>query len=374
MCLVNLALLTGNIGRRGAGVNPLRGQNNVQGAALMGCEPGSLTGGVPLAENAALFAEAWQSPVPTRLGLNLLEMIDAAKAGHLHALWAIGYDVALTNPQADDTLRALRSLDFLVVQDLFLNETARLAAHVFLPACSTFEKNGTFMNSERRLQRVRKVIEPHGESQPDGEILRRVAEAMGYKRELSMTDAEAVWNEIRRVWPAVSGITYERLDAGGLQWPCPSVDHPGTPVLHDKIFEDGRRVSLRRVAYRPSPEQASNEYPLLLNTGRSLYQFNASTMTSRALLNELRPEDQVQISADDAAAYGIVDGQLARLRSRYGDATLVAHVSKVVRHGELFATFHTPTAFLNRLTGPYRDAVVHTPEYKLTAVAIEPLG
>jgi len=374
ICLVNLALLTGNIGRRGAGVNPLRGQNNVQGAALMGCEPASLTGGVPLAENAARFAEVWQAPVPSLRGLNLLEMINAAKAGRLHALWGIGYDVALTNPQADDTLRALRSLEMLVVQDLFLNETARLAAHVFLPACSAFEKEGTFMNSERRVQRVRKVIETRGESKSDSEILRCVARAMGRERELGVANAEEVWDEIRRVWPAVAGITYQRLEAGGLQWPCPTIDHPGTSVLHEDIAAGSRRVSLRCIPFRPTPEQPTDEYPMLLNTGRSLYQFNAGTMISRASSNVLFLRDEVQISFDDALAFGIEDGKSMRLRSRYGSATLTARVGDLVRRGELFATFHTPEAFVNRLTGPHRDAVVDTPEYKVTAVAIEPLA
>jgi formate dehydrogenase major subunit len=372
MCLVNLALVTGNIGRPGSGVNPLRGQNNVQGAAHMGCEPRNLTGGAPLDEHRARFEAVWKMPIPARPGSNLMQMIDAAAGRTLKALWAIGYDVALTNPNAASTLSALRSLDFLVVQDLFLNETARLAS-VFLPACSSFEKDGTFMNSERRIQRVRRVIEPQGESWPDWKIVCEVAKRMNQRAGFDVQSAEEIWNEIRSVWPAGAGITYGRLESDGLQWPCPSEDHPGTQVLHTDIPAGKRPLRLRCVDYRPTEEQTSPEFPLLLSTGRSLYQFNAGTMTGRSRVGKFRPRDLLAISADDARDRNITDGQSVRVRSHYGEISLVATVSDTVCRGQLFATFQSPDVFVNRLTSPHRDSSVQTPEYKVTAVCVEPL-
>jgi formate dehydrogenase major subunit len=371
MCLVNLALITGNIGREGSGVNPLRGQNNVQGAAHMGCDPGILTGSVPLKDHRQRFEKAWNGVVPDRPGLDLMKMMDAARQGKFKGLWAIGYDVGLTNPNADDTLAALRSLELLIVQDLFLTETARLAGHVFLPACSSFEKDGTFMNSERRIQRVRKVIEPCGESRSDWEITCQVARAMGKSEPFGFQSAEEIWNEIRTVWPAGAGITYERLDAGGLQWPCPTEDHPGTAILHAEIFDGSHRVKLRQVAFTPTPEQDCDEYPFLLTTGRALYQFNAGTMTGRSSTAQFQPTDVVQIAPSDARILGIDDGLPVRLRSRYGEITIPAKVSEVVAPGQLFATFQSPEVFVNRITGRNRDRFVHTPEYKITAVRVE---
>lgn len=374
MCLVNLALMTGNIGREGAGVNPLRGQNNVQGAAHMGCDPGILTGSAPLAENRERFESAWQSPIPTRPGLNLLKMMDAAEQGQLKAMWAIGYDIGLTNPNAESTLAALRSLDLLVVQDLFLTETARLAGSVFLPACSSFEKDGTFMNSERRIQRVRKAIEPCDESRTDWEILCQVAREMGKDKSFAFQTAEEIWNEIRSVWPAGAGITYDRLATGGLQWPCPTEDHPGTEILHTGIFAGDSHVKLRPIEFSPTSEKVCNEYPFLLITGRSLYQFNAGTMTNRSSTAQFQPEDTVQIAPDDAQRLGIFEGQPVRLCSRYGEIAIKASVTDAVKAGELFATFQSPEVFVNRLTSRNRDRFVQTPEYKVTAVRLEPLG
>jgi formate dehydrogenase major subunit len=374
MCLVNLALLTGNIGRPGSGINPLRGQNNVQGAAQMGCDPDLLTGGVAVAENRARFSAIWKSPVPAQPGLNLLQMMDAAKQGRLSALWVMGYDIALTNPNATETRKALQSLELLVVQDLFLNETARIAANVFLPTCSAFEKEGTFMNSERRVQRIRKVIEPIGESKSDAEIISLVASSMGHNDSFHFQCAEAVWNEIRSVWPDVAGITYHRLDERGLQWPCPTEDHPGTGILHAQIFANGSRLRLQPIEYSPTPERTSEVYPLLLVTGRALYQFNSGTMTDRSRTALLQPEDVMEISPADAKRYGIADGQRVWLRSQYGETTIRARISNRVSTGELFATFQSPRVFPNLITGPHRDRFVQTPEFKVTAVAIEPIS
>jgi formate dehydrogenase major subunit len=241
MCLVNLALLTGNLGKPGTGINPLRGQNNVQGAAHMGCDPGILTGSVSLKDARSQIESVWHAKVPETNGLNLLEMMDAAEAGKLKALWTIGYDIALTNANFAATERAFRSLDFVIVQDMFLNETARRFGSLFLPATSSFEKDGTFMNAERRVQRIRRAIEPVGESKADWKIISAIAAAMGKGEFFAYRSVEEIWNEIRAVWPAGYGINYQRLEERGLQWPCPNESHPGTEVMHVKSFPVGKR-------------------------------------------------------------------------------------------------------------------------------------
>jgi len=374
MCLVNLALLTGNLGKPGAGVNPLRGQNNVQGSAQMGCEPGSLTGYVTLEAARSLFEHAWQARIPQAPGLNLLQMMDAARAGTFKALWAIGYDVLLTNANTHTTREALRQLECVVVQDLFLNETAREFGTVFLPAASSFEKDGTFMNAERRIQRVRKAIEPLGQAKTDADILCLIARAMGADRGFQFDSAESVWDEVRSVWKPVAGITYARLDNSGLQWPCPSEDHPGTQVLHSDQFPLGKRAALQRIEDRPTPETVTDEYPFLLSTGRTLYQFNAGTMTMRTLNAVLRPSDVLEISPVDAERLQLSDGESVTIHSRYGEAVLPARISSDVAPGELFATFHDPRVFLNHVTSPQRDKIVNAPEYKVTAVQVRKLG
>jgi formate dehydrogenase major subunit len=370
MCLVNLALMTGNIGKPGAGINPLRGQNNVQGAAHMGCDPGILTGSASLNDARELFESIWRAPVPERRGLNLMEMMDAAEAGKLKALWVIGYDVLLTNANAHATERALRSLDLLIVQDMFMNETARFAS-VFLPVASSFEKDGTFMNAERRIQRIRKVIQPIGQARSDWEIVCDIARAMGKAGFFNYNSAEEIWSEIRSVWPAGQGITYERLDQQGIQWPCFDENDPGTELLHEETFSLGRKAALRSVPYRPTTEIVNAEFPFLLTTGRTLYQFNAGTMTGRTANSKLRPSDTLDISPDDAARLHLENGQRVRIRSRYGEATLPVRITSAVRPGELFATFHAADVFLNHVTSPHRDRYVKSPEYKVTAVQVE---
>lgn len=374
MCLINLALLTGNIGKPGTGVNPLRGQNNVQGAAHMGCDPGILTGSIALEQGRAKFEEVWKAPIPTSKGRNFMHMMDAAAVGDLKALWAIGYDVFLSSPDANTSRRSLESLELLVVQDMFLNETAREFGHVFLPASSSFEKDGTFMNAERRVQRVRKVIAPRGSSRSDSEIVCDVARRFGAGAHFDFESAEDIWNEIRMVWKESNGITYGRLENGGLQWPCMDESDPGTSVLYADSFGVGDRAELRRISIHESPEKISEAYPFLLATGRTLYQFNAGTMTSRTKNNELRPTDLLMIHPVDAAPLGIVEHDLIRVASAYGEATLPATLSTAVRTGELFATFHTPAVFLNYVTGPHRDRFAHSPEYKVTAVRLERVG
>jgi formate dehydrogenase major subunit len=370
MALINLALLTGNLGKPGSGVNPLRGQNNVQGAAHMGCEPGSLPGSIPLAEGRPLFEQRWGMPLPQRRGLNLLEMMDAAATGRLKGLWAIGYDVFMTNPNANETAKALRSLDLVIVQDLFLNETAREFGTVFLPACSSFEKDGTFMNGERRIQRVRAALRPVGGSKPDWQIIAEIARAMGHDG-YAFKNPEEIWNEVRSLCPGARGMTYARLDQAGLQWPCPTEDHPGTAILHSREFGHAARATLQCIDHRPTSEQTTPHYPFLLMTGRSLYQFNAGTMTGRTRNNELRPHDLLDISADDAVTVGVDDGERVRVVSAYGSAVLPVRISAEVAGGQLFATFQTKELCVNALTGANRDSVTATPEYKVTAVRLE---
>jgi formate dehydrogenase major subunit len=371
MCLVNLALLTGNFGKPGTGVNPLRGQNNVQGSAHMGCEPGNLTGFVPLEQGRDLFEAEWRAPVPRSTGMNLLQMLDAAAAGRLKALWAIGYDVALTNPNASATRAALARLDLVIVQDLFLNELARDFAHIVLPACSSFEKDGTFMNSERRVQRVRRAVAPVGESRADWEILCDVAKAMGHGDQFRFHSAEDIWNEIRRVWMAGAGISYARLEHGGLQWPCPTEDHPGTAILHRDTFPGGKTAPLKRIEFTPTEETTCAEFPFLLTSGRALHQFNAGTMTMRTPSAQLRGTDTLDLAPADASRLGLRDGDRVRVRSRHGEAVMPVKVDARVKAGELFATFHAAEVFLNQVTGPHRDRLAHTPEYKVVAVNLE---
>ena len=370
MCLVNLALLTGNLGKPGAGINPLRGQNNVQGAAHMGGDPGILTGSVSLPDARSRFESVWHAPVPETRGLNLLEMMDAAQSGELKALWTIGYDIALTNANFETTEHALKSLDFIVVQDMFLNETARRFGSLFLPATSSFEKDGTFMNAERRVQRVRKAIEPIGHSKPDWKIICELAAAMGKGHFFQFRSVEDIWNEIRFVWPEGYGLTYERLQNAGLQWPCPNEHHPGTEIMHVETFPPGKKAALRRIAYRPTAEKVDEEFPFLLMTGRTLHQFNAGTMTMRTQNRKLRPTDLLDVSPADAEKLRIRKGETVLVQSRYGSASLPVRVTRRVKPGELFATFHDANVFLNRVTSPHHDRYVKSPEYKVTAVRI----
>jgi formate dehydrogenase major subunit len=299
--------------------------------------------------------------------------MDAANDGKLKALWAIGYDIALTNPDANATAQSLKSLDFVIVQDMFLNRIAREWGNVFFPAASSFERDGTFMNSERRIQRVRKAIEPPGEAKADWEIICELAAAMGKGEFFNFHSPEEIWEEIRSVWKAGHGITYARLENGGLQWPCPTEDHPGTTVLHTKSFPSGQRAPLKRIEFAASDETTSPEFPFLLTTGRTLYQFNAGTMTMRTSNVELRSTDTLDISSEDAMRLEVSDGERVRVRSRYGEVLVPIRINLAVKLGELFATFHTSKVFLNRLIGPGRDNIVHTPEYKVVAVHIEKL-
>jgi formate dehydrogenase major subunit len=371
-CLANLALLTGNLGRPGSGVNPLRGQNNVQGSAHMGCTPNRLPGYATF-EHAARYEEIWATTIPATAGLDAMEMLDAAGTGELRALLVVGWDILQTQPNTNVTASALSQLDFVAVADLFLNETARSYADVFLPACSSFEKDGTFMNSERRVQRVRRVLQPLGSSRPDWAIVCDLAREMSHGDQFTYEHPDEIWDEVRRVWPDGAGMTYKRLEQpGGLQWPCRSAMDPGTIILHTDGFGAlGAKTSFRAIEQRPAAEWALPEYPFVLITGRALDQFNAGTMTRRSVTQQLRPSDWLEMSPADAKALGAREAESVRVVSRYGSASLPVHVTDRVRSGELFATFHDPAVGTNRVTGPHRDATTHTPEYKVTHVRVE---
>ena len=371
MALVNLALLTGNFGKPGAGVNPLRGQNNVQGSAHMGCEPGHLTGFVPIETARDAFATAWGGALSQKPGLNLMQMMDAAGRSELKALWAIGYDVAFTNPGTLQTHAALEMVELVIVQDLFFNELAHKFGHVILPAASPFEKDGTFMNSERRVQRVRRAVAPPGAALPDWKIVGDVARAMGFGSAFRYTSAEEIWDEVRQVWKAGAGMSYARLDRQGLQWPCPDETHPGTTILHTDSFPGSKTAPLVCLDYKASLDTTCAEFPFMLTTGRSLYQFNAGTMTMRTPNRELRATDTLDLSPADGAQLDLREGDTVSVRSRQGSVLLPLHLDPRVKRGEAFATFHAREIGINHLIGAGRDREVMTPEYKVVAVCIE---
>jgi len=373
MALINLALLTGNLGKSGSGINPLRGQNNVQGSAQMGCDPNSLTGAQAIPDARASFEAVWQAAIPQSHGLDLLSMMDAATAGRFKALWVFGYDIYLTLADAARTAQALQALELVVIQDMFMNETARAFGHVFLPAASVFEKDGTFMNSDRRVQRIRQAILPIGDSRPDWWIIQQAAQRMGHAQGFSFDGPQAIWDEIRTLWPAGAGLSYARLESESINWPCPSEDHPGTPVLHAERFANGQRATLVCIPSMPSGDQCDADYPLLLTTGRTLYQFNAGTMTYRTPNAVLQPSDTLDMAASDAQRLGLHEGEQVRLTSRYGSAVLPLRITDTVKPGELFTSFHRPDLFVNRVTSPYRDRLVKSPEYKVTAVRVSRL-
>jgi formate dehydrogenase major subunit len=375
MALVNLALLTGNIGKPGTGINPLRGQNNVQGAPHMGCEPKLLAGYVPIEKARKEFETAWHAPIPANAGLNMIDMLEAALAGKLKVIWAIGYDIVMTNPNTNETRRAMEQVDLVIVQDLFLNATAREFGDVFLPAASSFEKDGTFMNGERRIQRVRGAAPPRDEARNDWEPLCDVARAMGRGDQFAYHSAEEIWNEVRSLWPEGAGISYARLDKlGGLQWPCFDESDPGTSIMHVDRFTHGKTTALRRIEFVPPPELTSPEFPFILTTGRNLYQYNAATQTSQTPNDRLHSTDYLQISPVDAERLGLNDGEIVRLSSQQGVAELPVRITNQVRLGEVYTTFHNTRVFLNQITTSHRDRYTKTPEYKVTAVRVEKLA
>ncbi|MDP2342732.1 MAG: formate dehydrogenase subunit alpha [Deltaproteobacteria bacterium] len=373
MLLCNLAVLVGAIGREGVGINPLRGQNNVQGAADMGCQPDSLTGYVPLSQ-AKKFEEVWGRPVPVDAGLTLPRMYDAARAGELRALFIFGEDVVQTDPAAHVD-EALKALDFLVVQELFLSKTAE-RAHVVLPGASFFEKDGTFTNGERRVQRVRKVVEPPPGARADWQILLELMARSGLPQ--SFQSPAEIMDEIALLSPSFKGVSYARLERDGLQWPVPDATHPGTAILHTTTFaqpSNEGRAPLARVAHEPSPS-LKNAPPksLRLVTGRVLEHYNCGTMTRRTDNVQLVDHDQLDIHPDDAADRAVCDGSMVTLKSEWGETRARAHLTTDVKPGTVFLSFHFPETDTNAITSDVLDKLADCPEYKLTPVLVDPVS
>jgi len=367
--LANVALLTGAIGRAGAGLLPLRGQNNVQGNADMGSQPGQLTGyqavGDPVVR--ARFAALWGKEPPAQPGLTIPEMLNAATRGRLRALWIQGEDIAQSDPDEASVLRALESLELLVVQELFMTETAR-RAQLVLPAAGFLEQDGTFTNAERRMQRVNAALAPPGAARPDWRVARDLARALGLAWRYE-TPAD-VLAEIARAAPRLfGGVSWERLGADGLQWPCPDAAHPGTTILHAARFVRGRAL-LSRVAFVESPEANAPGYPLALITGRVRQHYNVGTMTRRTPHALLVADDALALHPQDAAPLGLAQGDRARIESRHGASEARVVLDTGLVPGTAFLSFHFPETHANRVVGPAHDPESHCPEYKLTAVRV----
>lgn len=371
LAIANLALLTGNLGKPGTGVNPLRGQNNVQGSCDVGALPNYYTGYQRVADEAARakFENAWGVKLPTVPGLTVGEMLQAARAGKVKAMWIVGENVAMSDPDSQHVVEALHALDFLIVQELFMTETAQLA-DVVLPAASFAEKDGTFTNTERRIQRVRQAIDPIGECRVDWEIVCAVARRLGAATGFDFKSAEDIMNEIASVTPQYAGVTYARIDAQGLQWPIPSQDHPGTPILHTEKFTRGKGM-FSAVEHQEPAENPDAAFPFTLTTGRILQHYHTGAMTRRVPgLEQLAPEERVELHPDDAAQMGVNDGDWLTVSSRRGEVQARAWVTDRVGRRVVFMTFHYAEALTNALTNPAVDPVAKIPELKVCAVKV----
>ncbi|MBM4137346.1 MAG: formate dehydrogenase subunit alpha [Nitrospira sp.] len=368
--IAKLALMTGNLGRESTGVNPLRGQNNVQGATDMGCIPDFYPGyqKVNIRGVKEKFEKVWGVKLSEIPGLTATEMVRSANEGSLKALYIMGENPVMSDPHMTHTIKAFKSLDFLVVQDIFMTETAELA-DVVLPAACFAEKDGTFTNTERRVQRVRKAVEAPGDAKEDSWIVRELAKRFGY--EMKYDFIEEVFQEAGRLWPALGGITYKRIAKMGLQWPCPTLDHPGTPYLFKGGFPHGKAL-FTAVRYRPSEELPDNEYPFLLSTGRQLFQYHTGSMTRRIeAINMVSPEAYIEINPDDAKQLGLNDGRMVKVTSRRGSIHIKALISDKPSKGMVFIPFHFKEAAANMLTNAALDPISKIPELKVCAVKIE---
>jgi formate dehydrogenase alpha subunit len=379
--LLNLSLVAGQMGFAGSGISPLRGQNNVQGCCDAGCLPAHLPGYQTYTpETLNTFEAIWNIRPPDNAGMALTEMIDGCLDGSIRAMYMVGENPLLTEPDLHHAKRAISNLDCLIVQELFLHETAELA-HVFLPAAAFAEKEGTFTNSERRVQRVRKALEPPSEAKPDwwitSELARRVADKLGLSGSgFHYTHPSEVFDEMARLVPFLSGISYERLDReGGIQWPCPTSDHPGTRFLYAESFPVGKAKFIPVVQTAEAAELPDHDFPFLLNTGRILYHWHGGTLTRRVQgLLELAPRLEVAINPDDARRLGLDQGTLVRLTSRRGELTAYAQITEAVRAGEVFIPFvKLAESGANILTNSVYDPSAKIPEYKVCAVKIERL-
>ena len=370
MALANLALLTGNLGKEGAGVNPLRGQNNVQGACDMGALPNVFTGYQPVDDPEARerFRRAWKSELPSRPGLTVVEMVEAAGRGEIRAMYVLGENPMVTDPDTGHVKDALRNLDLLVVQDIFLTETAALA-DVVLPGACFAEKEGTFTNTERRVQRVRKALDPPGEAREDREIIAALSQRMGYV--MPRVGAAELMEEIASLTPSYGGISFARLEEGGVQWPCPDASHPGTPVLHVETFPRGRG-RLTPLGFVPPDERPDVDYPFLLTTGRIPFHFHSGSMTRRSgSLLEKEGRGWVAVNERDAEELGLAEGEVVRLVSRRGTLVSRVRISSQLQRKNVFATFHFGEEGANLLTNPALDPKSKMADLKVCAVRLE---
>lgn len=371
LSVANLAMLTGNVSRESTGVNPLRGQNNVQGACDMGALPDVYSGyqRVKDKEVRAKFEKAWGVKLPQEPGLTATEMTDAAINGSLKAMYIMGENPALSDPDIDHLKKALSSLDFLVVQDIFLSETAQFA-HVVLPACSFAEKEGTFTATDRRVQRVRKAIEPIGDSKPDWIIVSELAGRIG-GTQFNYTSPREIMEEIASLTPSYAGISYQRLDNGKvLAWPCLSEEHPGTRFLHRDGFTRGKGRFFA-VDYREPAELPDKDYPLILTTGRLMFQYHTGTMTRRIpMLERELPTGFVEINPKDAKKLSISQGEMVKVKSRRGEIEIRARITKEILPGVVFIPFHFAECPANKLTSRHLDPEAKIPEFKVCAVKV----
>jgi formate dehydrogenase alpha subunit len=371
LAVANLAMLTGNVGRPGAGVNPLRGQNNVQGACDMGGLPNVFPGYQPVIneEIRKKFEAAWHTDLPGAMGLASPQMLEAVRAGKIKAMYIVGENPALSEPDLNGLRDTLKRLEFLVVHDIFPSETAAYA-HVVLPAAASPEKAGSFTNTERRVQWFDPVVPPPGEARPDWWILAEVANRMGASG-FRYENEEQILREINRLTPSYGGITPERVKTCLLHWPCPTPEHPGTGVLHAERFSRGRGC-FEPLSYRGPAELPDAEYPFFLTTARSLFHYHTGTMSRKvAGLNTMLNEELVEIHSADAGGLGIGEGDRVRVVSRRGEVTVRARVSDRFLAGTVAMDFHFAEAPVNVLTNPVHDPISKIPEFKACAVRIE---
>jgi formate dehydrogenase major subunit len=369
MGIANLAMATGNIGRRGVGVNPLRGQNNVQGSCDMGSFPHELPGYRHISgpDVRAIYEKEWGVQLDPEPGLRIPNMLDAAVEGSFLGIYIQGEDIAQSDPDTKHVTAGLSAMECVVVHDLFLNETANYA-HVFLPGATFLEKDGTFINAERRVNRVRKVMEPRA-GLGDWEVTQAISNAMGYK--MHYNDPSEIMAEVARTTPGFAGVTYEKLDREAVQWPCNDAAPDGTPIMHMNGFVRGKG-NFVITEYVATDEKVGPRFPLLLTTGRILSQYNVGAQTRRTANVVWHAEDVLEIHPHDAEDRGVKDGDWVRLRSRAGETTLRAVVTERVAPGVVYTTFHHPVTQANVVTTEYSDWATNCPEYKVTAVQVSP--
>jgi formate dehydrogenase alpha subunit len=377
----NLQMLTGNLGRPGTGVCALRGQNNVQGACDMGALPNVYSGyqAVIVPDNKKKMTDAWGCELAEgKVGLTVTDLINvlADKPGTVKCAYIMGENPMLSDPDLHHVEKGLKNLEFLVVQDIFLSETAQLA-NVVLPAGCFAEKDGTQTSTERRVQRWRKAVNPPGEAKADWQIFCELAGKMGFAKQFPFKSPEEIFTEIAKVTPSYGGMTYARLDKPeALHWPCPTAEHPGTPILHKEKFAhpDGLGV-LTPIEWKPPAEVPDKEYPLILTTGRCIWQWHTGTMTRRSeSLEREVPTGWVEINPEDAAALGVADGEMVKAKTRRGEIEITAKVTDGIRKGEVFIPFHYVECAANILTNNALDPVAKIPEYKACAVRVEKIA